>query len=339
MGDGMPFVMEKGPVWEFFDREYSPGGRLGDVDSRLLLLNGLRRPSALPVGQADTPDNYWSNLFIGAYLNEPSLASVMGPVLKQHIEQDWFTGLAVGDEHGWLNWASNPAEVVARGLARAVEISLGVRYHVELPEHGATEEVPLADASHVTRCWPIEFYWACPFPVFQCWIAWRPVPPGHGFGREGLVTFTYTTPAPAWSYLAKCPAEDGVVVDENGMEHVAPLGRVDDAPPGVRHELVDRNILPKGLVMIGESCTEVLCSPVVQESEGDGLRVDPGRFRESADDGAGADELAEQGLRLVTEGVDRGRNQFVLDLPILEGVGPVATVSPFNDVGGYAEYR
>ena len=339
MGDGMPFVLEKGPVWEFFDREYGPGGRVGDVDSRLLLLNGLRRPDPIPFGEDDTADNYWRNLFIGAYLNQPTLAPVMGPTLRNHVEQDWFTGLADGDQHGWLNWASHPTEVVARGLARAIEVSLGIRHHVELPEHGAAGKVPLATPNHVTRCWPIEFYWACPLPVFQCWIAWRPVRATQGSDGAGLVTFTYTTPAPAWSYLAKYPARDSVVVDGLGMEHIAPLGRVDEAPPGTRQELVDRNMQPKGLVLVGESSTEMVCRPVVPVGAGNSLRLGCGRPRETADDEASPEKLAHQAARIVADGARYGRNQFVLNLPILEGAGPVVTVSPFNDVGGFAEYR
>lgn len=325
MGNGMPFVLEKGPVWEYFDRAYSPGGARGGIEGRLELLNEFRTRLA---ASAEKPQETWSQIF------ERATTTGANPTIKaqlrKHIVDDWFTGLGTAGGGGWLNWDTNPAEVIVRGLARACEVSLGIANHRELPGLG-DESVPAARTGEVTRLLPIEFFWACPLPVFQCWIAWRHVRTEDGPG-DGLVTFVWATPAPAWSYLAKRPADDGPWLDEADRMNFGPLGRVDSAD-GARRELYHRNLTSGGLLLVGDDDTEVLPKGVdlsANSGLSDGPAVDVNQPSVTT-----PDELAE----LATERATGRQNRFVFDLPVLKGSGEVVTVSPFDDVGGYFEPR
>lgn len=354
MGDGMPFVYEKGPVWSFYDRQFAPGGVCGQVAARLELLNRLRQP---PNG------NGWADRFVEASGGHPTMKVLMPQDMEDHIRQDWFTGGMPQPGRGWLNWQSNPAELVCKGFARALEISLGVD-HVDLVA-GAVPDEELASEADATRCWPIEFWWLCPLPVFQCWVAWRPPDPPPAFGiphaeldelREslannlrvdlelhgealeairdaldaavasdetpeadeldvnGLVSFTFATPAPAYSYLAKHPADDGLFFDAADSPRVGPLGR-----SGA--ELAGKNAARRGLVVIGDADTVSGCYPVPPPHT---LGVGPDT-RAEFEEGALMDAMA------------NSHNMF--NLPSLAGDGDVVTVSPYNDVGGYNEGR
>ena len=329
MGNGMPFVIEKGPVWEFFDRQYAPGGNRGNVEQRLAILNGLRRPVEGPAPQDPAAD--WGTLFLEA-------SSAQNPVIRQqledHITNDWFTGIAPNGTNGWLNWDTNPAEIICRAWARAIEVSLGITQHVELPgpgRAGQVEPVPEARPSDVTRLWPIEYWWVCPLPVFQCWMGYRRVKTDRGIGEgDGLVTFIWATPAPAWSYLARFPAADGEWIDDDDQTHYGPLGRA-DFPDGSRSELYHRNMASSGLMLVGHE--ETVVEPVGVAAP-DCLSMERGGGRASVQCGS-PDELNERARVRAAN----SENKFVLDFPVLRGAGRVVTVSPYDDVGGYSEVR
>ncbi len=321
MGNGMPFVLEKGPVWEYFDRAYSPGGARGDTAGRLDVLNGFRHRTS------EEPKETWTDIFIRA--TTKGTHPTVKQKLREHIVDDWFTGRGTPGSGGWLNWTTNPAEVVVRGLARAYEISLGIANHVELP--GLDDEsAPPATPKEATRLWPIEFYWACPLPVFQCWIAWRPVPSGASKNYDGLVTFTWATPAPAWSYLAQRPADDGRWFDDENDPQFGPLGRA-DFPDGSRKELDERNLDSAGLLLIGEDNTEVLCDGVDLSGKTEMIQPVPCNGPEV--------NSQEEFMQICELRMQGNQNEFALRLPILAGSQNVVTVSPFDDVGGYNETR
>ncbi|MEZ5408423.1 MAG: hypothetical protein R2761_10380 [Acidimicrobiales bacterium] len=326
MGNGMPFVMEKGPTWQFFDWALSPGGPWGNVAGRLEALNLLRSHTR----------NSWEDVFFDAWA-AGGAANLLTPQLRAHIHDDWFVGLPPQNStHGWLNFATNPVEVIVRALARAYEVSLGVTKHVELPGPQGNKVKP-ATPAEVTRLWPIEFWWVCPLPVFQCWIGWRQVrtgPPGFG---DGLVTFTWATPAPAWSYLAARPDDPGEYyddeVDANGkpVEKSGPLGRVDTSDRA-RAELYHRNMTSPGLVLVGHHETVVTTQEVLTGQEPTFRSPEP-----SVGDASSMEALHEMGDARMDP--NEPNNKLVFKLPVLIGAGQVVTVSPFDDVGGYAEVR
>lgn len=332
MGNGMPFVVEKGPTWQLFDWALSPGGPWGNVTGRLQALNLLR---------SNAPAT-WADIFFEAWVAGDA-ANLLTVDMRNHINQDWFTGKAPdGSPHGWLNFDTDPAEVIVRALARAYEVSLGITRHVELPGPGG-EAVDPATPAEVTRLWPIEFWWICPLPVFQCWIGWRQVRTGQpGFG-DGLVTFTWATPAPAWSYLAARPDDPGEYyddeVDDDGdpVEHHGPLGRVDTSD-GARSELYHRNMTSPGLLLVGHHETVVTTQEVITGQEViEGQEPAP---RDPAQVVGDQPSMADvQRLGDARMDPDEPQNKLVFKLPVLLGEGQVVTVSPFEDVGGYAEIR
>jgi hypothetical protein len=164
----MPYVVEKGPYFSALESMIADPARrvhaLGEVKNGtdLALLCGFDPPNfagPIPQGDGRTYDNrYW------------------------HFEYDW---LGIGAPYFWSNWEGGKPEAILReGMQRALEMSMGLEYNEEPP----------AAPNRPKRLWPIDFYWICQGPFFQCWVLWRRVS-----GDLGHVTVLFTTP-PAKGY-------------------------------------------------------------------------------------------------------------------------------------------
>ena len=67
-------------------------------------------------------------------------------------------------------------------MIRAIEVSLGIA--PVAPGQGVPATFP--------RQWPVDLYWICQGPWFQCWVLWRQ---SDATAAEGHVTLLITTPA------------------------------------------------------------------------------------------------------------------------------------------------
>jgi hypothetical protein len=95
--------------------------------------------------------------------NPPSVMVTAG--LKQHMKDHWFgsSDSAGKPTTGWWNfWKGEPENVLREALTRALEMSLGVRHGAPLPGTGAAPK-------------PIQFFWVCGLPRFECYVSWNSV--------------------------------------------------------------------------------------------------------------------------------------------------------------------
>jgi hypothetical protein len=161
MSGFMPYVLDKGPYFEVIE------SKLADPATRAHALRDLRNnvPIADLVGFDSTN--------LGADGRTPDTR-------KQHLNSDWF---GVGGPMFWLGYAGNPELILRNAMERAIEMSFGL-------EH--CDPVPTDAQAASGRHWPIDLYWICQGPWFQCWVLWRKADQG-----QGHVTLLITTPAAA----------------------------------------------------------------------------------------------------------------------------------------------
>jgi hypothetical protein len=72
--------------------------------------------------------------------------------------------------------------ILRTAMKRAIEVSLDL----------APDEQNLPDVCCLERAWPIDLYWVCQGPWFQCWVVWRQ---SDSIAAEGHVSVLITTPA------------------------------------------------------------------------------------------------------------------------------------------------
>jgi hypothetical protein len=172
----MPYVMEKGPYFSVAE------DRLANPIRRRQMLIDLRTGVAISAicGFDST------TLDLPNPPNGTPQAQMKDRI--EHLDRDWFgmepdaqgnwkykapTG---AEQTGfWTGYQGNPEKIFRAAVIGAIEVSLG------LPPGG--------DPANATREWPIDFYWVCQGPWFQCWLLWREA------GNSGHVTVTITTPA------------------------------------------------------------------------------------------------------------------------------------------------
>jgi hypothetical protein len=221
MGDGMPYMVTKGPVWQFFDDWFSdpdPKVRLKHKIDALIAahLNGdlfVAAPAPTPPdATTGIPENRPGS-------NDPNAAGQQRTMPNDHFG-DWFdmhgfTGQCPEEPQppwltvrpnptGWWNgWAGDAQAIAREAFIRTIEVSLGLE-HVD-PVAGRTKaEIkqayqPNLDPGHAyDRNWAIEFWWICPLPSFQTSISWRAYQPpnraGPGDPMAGSVAMTFLTP-------------------------------------------------------------------------------------------------------------------------------------------------
>jgi hypothetical protein len=218
----MPYVVEKGPY--FAGLEAKIADRQPRVDALLQLRekdpNGdLALDLAALCGfESSTLDHP---------INDPGLAGDGRTYWDRytHFAHDWL-GEDAPLGYFWVNWLNgNPAAIMREGIERALEVSLGL-------DHGQDPPVP-------KWCWPIDFYWICQGPFFQCWILWRrvettPTDLGH-------VTVLFTTP-PACGYPV-----NSQITRPSGILGVKP----DYASPPENRNPPSRVTLPEGMWVVG----------------------------------------------------------------------------------------
>ena len=81
----------------------------------------------------------------------------------------------------WSDYKGDPEAILREAATRAIEVSLGIPHAEPLPELCCLE-----------RQWPIDVYWLCQGPWFQCWVLWRE---SDTIANEGHVTLLIMTPA------------------------------------------------------------------------------------------------------------------------------------------------
>jgi hypothetical protein len=176
----MPYVFEKGPYFEIAE------SLLADVPTRITLLGRLRDPAndLAPLTGADSP-----NLDAGPYTYEERL---------EHLYHGWF-GYDGSSLNGWVKhlrsgpdnvtgdwegYVGDPESIMREAVIRAIEVSLGIA-HSDDPED-------LPDPCCLARTWPIDMYWVCQGPWFQCFVLWRH---SEHCADDGHVTIVIATPA------------------------------------------------------------------------------------------------------------------------------------------------
>jgi hypothetical protein len=164
MSGFMPYLVEKGPYLSVME------SKLADPPTRAQALTDLRGGVAL----ADMVG------FDSANLGQDKLSVDQR---KKHLNDDWF-GFGATSMF-WVGYDGNPEIILREGMTRAIEVSFGL-------EHG--DPVPTAAQATSGRHWPIDVYWICQGPWFQCWVLWRAAERG-----EGHVSLLITTPA-AYGY-------------------------------------------------------------------------------------------------------------------------------------------
>jgi hypothetical protein len=208
MSGFMPYVLEKGPYLSVLE------SRLSDPATRAQILISLKTGAPLVdmigfdsttlVGDGNTVDQR-----------------------KQHFNNDW---LGLNGQMFWVGYSGRPELILREAMTRAIEMSFGV-------EHG--ENGPPPDNAATGRHWPIDVYWICQGPWFQCWVLWRETAPG-----QGHVTLVMTTPA-AIGY----PLTSKITRPVNPAD--GPYTSPDYAHPPETLNPPDRHTLEKGMWVIG----------------------------------------------------------------------------------------
>lgn len=206
MSGFMPYLVEKGPYLSVME------SKLADPPTRSRALTDLRGgvPLADLVG------------FDSTNLGQDHLDEAHR---KQHLNEDWFG--QGGASMFWVGYEGNPEMILREGMIRAIEVSFGI-------EHGDPPPAPAAAAGG--RHWPIDAYWICQGPWFQCWVLWRAADSG-----QGHVTLLITTPA-AFGYPLTSKITRPV-----GGQAVAP----DYASPPEHRAPPPRPSLEKGMWVVG----------------------------------------------------------------------------------------
>jgi hypothetical protein len=168
MSGNMPYVVDKGPYFSVLE------AKIADPQLRRDALTELRNPAvdladlcAFESSTLDGPNppgdgrTYWDRY--------------------DHFRWDWLG--QDGHSYFWNGWRNgDPRSILRDAMQRAVEVSVGLEHNDPLPAGGGFD-----------RFWPIDFYWICQGPFFQCWVLWRRVSgPNPDLGH---VTVLITTPA------------------------------------------------------------------------------------------------------------------------------------------------
>jgi len=168
-GGPMPYVLDKGPYLSVLE------DILGTQGKRKQFLTSLKGGAALSslVGMDSkslVDDNKNTDQRVAVLNGKWFGMQLEGGVWVKH-QDDFPTGF-------WQGWQGDSEAILRAALTRAIEVSIGI-------DHGAHPIVP-------TRDWPIELYWICQGPFFQCWVGWQK---SQGAGGGGRVTLTITSPA------------------------------------------------------------------------------------------------------------------------------------------------
>ena len=226
MGDGMPYMMTKGPVWQFFDDWFSDPAPEVRLEHKLDALIAAHKDDDLldaapnatvpepgttipenrpgsndpgdPSKQRKMPDSHFKDWF---EIKDPN-HDFTGPCPTEPFE-GWVKTVRPKPTGWWNGWAGDAQAIAREAFIRAVEVSLGLDHAGPAPGRSDAQIKQLypgaLDPGHTyVRNWAIEFWWVCPLPSFQTSISWRSYQPPDTSGPPdpiaGHVTMTFLTP-------------------------------------------------------------------------------------------------------------------------------------------------
>jgi hypothetical protein len=179
----MPYVVEKAAYISVIE------SRLSDLDERISALRQLRLGA--PISTLCGFDSTNLGAPPDSYTNDPGFGDRLTPAQRlAHLDGDWF-GMNQNANQAWVKqpgafptgfwrgFQGDPEAILREAIERAIEVSLDLA-------PGADVEDPCC----LNRQWPIDLYWICQGPVFQCWVLWRK----DDEGSSGHVTLLMTTP-------------------------------------------------------------------------------------------------------------------------------------------------
>lgn len=186
----MPYLLHKSAYFEVIESLLeTPAQRIA---GRQQLISGAPLAGLLGL---DSTNLGGPPVTAGGVVTKPGWGDKQAPDERvRHINQDW-----LGMSNAGGAWAPQPAAfptgfwkgyqgdtdaILRAATVCAIEVSLN------LPPAHPGDAIP--DASTVERQWPIDVYWICQGPYFQCWVMWRQSGTGP---TEGHVTLLITTPA------------------------------------------------------------------------------------------------------------------------------------------------
>jgi hypothetical protein len=185
---GMPYHLEKGPMFAAFEALYNDPNRLPTFlrDLRMGGAPSLGSHGVLSSPLADDPTGTGANATAPQRLTSMRQywfgedATTPGPQPPFNIDPaQGPINLTTGY---WALYYGDVRTIVAETLMRAAEVALGV----ERP-NPVSSAVPAA-----SRNWKVEFFWKCGQPRFEGWVTWR----DHKDGANGgQVTVVFATPA------------------------------------------------------------------------------------------------------------------------------------------------
>jgi hypothetical protein len=183
MSGPMPYLLHKSAYFEIIE------SLLSDPAERISMLQRLRAGVLL----SDLSGFDSTNLGTPPAANRPGSGDGKTPAKRvEHLNEHWF-GMALDDQGQWqkqrnafptgfwTDYQGDPEAIMRAAMIRGIEVSLGIPPGEEI-----------ADQCCLERRWPIDLYWICQGPWFQCWVLWRQ---SDATSAEGHVTVLMTTPA------------------------------------------------------------------------------------------------------------------------------------------------
>jgi hypothetical protein len=190
-GGPMPYILDKGPYFSVFE------SRLADRATRRQILLDLRNPNVYLSALA----GFDSTSLAKDGLNRDGRVAVLNQGwfgMQPSQSGHWAKQPAVIPTGFWIGYQGDPEAILRDALTRSIEVSLDL----------APGQDPPANAGAQSRFWPIDIYWICQGPWFQCWILWRAADNAEG----GHVSLVIATPAaggyPLKSRITRDPPTD-----------------------------------------------------------------------------------------------------------------------------------
>jgi hypothetical protein len=171
-GGPMPYILDKGPYFSVFE------SRVANRATRIQTLQDLRNPG---VDLSSLAGFDSTNLAQDGLDRDHRVAVLNQGWFGMKHNGGWVKQPAHIPTGFWNGYQGDPEAILRDALTRAIEVSLDLA-------HG---DPPPSVPGPNSRFWPIDIYWICQGPWFQCWVLWRAVSSGAG----GHVSLVITTPA------------------------------------------------------------------------------------------------------------------------------------------------
>jgi hypothetical protein len=120
----------------------------------------------------------------------------------------------------WIGFEGDPEAILREAIERAIEVSFDLAPGADID-----------DPCCLNRRWPIDLYWICQGPVFQCWVLWRKddestaghvtllmmTPMANGHPVNSKITRPVSGAIPYRKEEYACPPPSGSRRDRRGM--------------------------------------------------------------------------------------------------------------------------